>query len=71
MEPGRLLRLGRGNLEFYRPAVAGGRLELGGMLFDAEVLTLLEYDPHLSRVLSPSHGVGYVLTAWIEPVEVP
>lgn len=69
MEPGRLMHLSRGNLEFYRPA-AEGRLELGGMLFDGELLTLLEYDPHLSRVLSPSCGVGYVLTAWIEPVEV-
>lgn len=59
------MRLSRGNLEFYRPGTTG-RLELGGLLFDPELLTLLEYDHNLSRVLSPTYGVGYVLSHWIE-----
>lgn len=74
MKAGTLVRLGRGNLEFYgRDPWVEGRHSVQGMLHDSELLMFLglhpEY-PHMSQVMSPTLGVGYVQTAWIEPVEV-
>lgn len=70
METGTLVRLCRGNLEFYgRDPWVDARFSIQGMLYDSELLVFLglhsEY-PHMSRVMSHKLGVGYVQTAWIE-----
>jgi len=70
MEQGVLVRLGRGNLEFYgRDPWVDTRFSIQGMLYDSELLVFLGLHPehpHMSQVISPRLGLGYVQTAWIE-----
>lgn len=57
----------RGRLIFYGVGMGEG-LSARGILTVGDVLVLVERDKYFSKVLSPVHGLGYVLTSRLEPL---
>lgn len=70
MRTGDMVKITRGNLEFYEPQPGGlSGLKLGGMLYEPchlLVLASFERGTPFVKVLTPDGKVGWVHACWVE-----